>query len=332
MPWELLLDRLDRYLRTVYVMNVVCGMAFSFEVLIFALDGPPAARRAQIRALLQRALDLKPTTLQIVLAVALVIIVSFAVGIVLQRGVSMTVNLLLTMYAQVRTAISDLPPTSRVRSIWARMQPFWRRMRISWGSPASQIDSSQDRSDLGRQWSIRSSPLAQLFLGPYLTGEAIWGLLLSYYREDKIRTALDNHPLRISINGPDHEIFSAYEYCSKWLERYARDLATPTLLQNLTVPFLTVVPALLAPYAVAALWGDDRESIALSDWFDLFLLIYLIYFARKLLASLTSGNYFMLETFRRWILAQLLEGGKPTGHNEEPLKAQDSPTNSAPPG
>ncbi|MEU7837678.1 hypothetical protein [Nonomuraea sp. NPDC049129] len=277
-------------------MTVVSGAFFLFEMFAFFLQGPPQARRAHIVQIVEKVSVASLSALQIAVIAALVIVASYSMGIVLRRTVSMAFNVLSSLCSIGKFHLKD---SGAVRNLvqWLKGRWYFRERSRRRSLVAEQ--KRRGRSDI-------SSFLAQLVLGSRVTSESVWMMLLTTYSEERIRVVLEKHCLKVSIND---EVWSTYEYCSTWLARYARDLAPPTRAQNLTLAFVTVVPAALAPSAVGSLWGDD---VNLMFWARVSLAIYLLYFSRRVLTAVTSSSFLVVETFRQWVLAQLLEDGKPS--------------------
>ena len=98
MPWELLLNRLDQYLRIVHITTVVSGIVFSVEVFILAMTGPPSDRRDQIAAWTSAVVDAGLSTIQIVLIVSLSVVFAYGVGLVLQRLVAIAVSFAIVLF------------------------------------------------------------------------------------------------------------------------------------------------------------------------------------------------------------------------------------------
>jgi hypothetical protein len=79
-PWEVIASRVERFLRLRYVAATVAGLVLVTELTFLALPGTPAHRRGLIVEAAKRVAGTRPSTLTVLLFVALVLLTSYLIG------------------------------------------------------------------------------------------------------------------------------------------------------------------------------------------------------------------------------------------------------------
>jgi hypothetical protein len=80
-PWDVLVNKLDRYLRLGYASAVLAGFVLASEVAVLTIAGSPAERRAKIASAATSVSKWDLSTLVLLVAVAAALIAAYLVGV-----------------------------------------------------------------------------------------------------------------------------------------------------------------------------------------------------------------------------------------------------------
>ena len=81
MPWDVLVNRLERFLRVAYVSAVLAGLVLAAEVTVLALRGTPQERRDQVAEAASSVADLKPNAILLVALLAVALTAAYLLGV-----------------------------------------------------------------------------------------------------------------------------------------------------------------------------------------------------------------------------------------------------------
>ena len=335
MPWDVLVNRLDRYLRIGYVSAVLAGLTLATEVTVLALSGPPEHRRDQIADAARSVTDSEPHVILIVLAITAALAAAYFVGVAARSMTFAVVVALINAVNLTRAPIARWwrgyprhaggKERSDIPSIRRALEELRRSVRRR---PRRVQDvSSQVPRRRHREWTYVVSAvgrsLLQPFLPPILRVADVFASLDYAYGAENVNRTLERHPIKVRVvndlwrgqpserddarRQAESQVSSASEYCSLWLQRYAPDVAIPARANRFLVLGTAALPAILLPRSLRDLGGDlDAISsllgpLRLALWTGALLMF---------LGVLREGPGYAVAAFHRFVIVEMADSAR----------------------
>lgn len=106
-------------------------------------------------------------------------------------------------------------------------------------------------------------------------------LLLNTFGSERVKTAMLRHPVGDVIiaesTKTNQDYREVFHYCKAWLRRNAPDLSTDNLEVEFNVNSSSMLPVLLAPFA---LWGLSGEALAAAVALPIAILVVIVLYQR----------------------------------------------------
>jgi hypothetical protein len=331
-PWDVILNRLDRYLRLCYVSAVLDGLFLAAELTVIALSGSPAARRHQIAEAAKWVADKEPSVILIVVATAAALAAAYFVGVTARSLTFAVLSALVNAVILTRGEIVRWWRGSRryvgdgeewvVPSIRHAFEDIRRSARGAWRRARGTT------SDRGRgrraQWTSVLKAIGRSLVQPFLptawNAANVWAMLDYTYGAESVNRMLQHHPIKVRVSTDawraepgeredarqraESEVSSAAEYCSLWLQRYAPEVAIPARATRFLVLATAALPAILLPRSLRLL-GGDLDAIGsllgplrLALWVGALLMF---------IGVLREGPGYAAATFHRFVIVEMAD-------------------------
>jgi hypothetical protein len=344
-PWDVLVNRLDRYLRIGYVSAALAGLVLSAEVIVRALSGSPQQRRQEIADAATALADWKPNAVLIVVVVAAAVYAVYVIGVACRTlSFAVTVALLNVVNPMAdwvvrwwrggnRDADPDAQPGARraldemvkdLEDLPNLLRDRWRRAR---GLPRRSGERKRYHwtrvpRDVGR------SLLAPV-VPPITRSDDVLRDLHDRYHAETVNRVLARHPIKVrvvanplnrdALQEAEYNVYRASDYCQLWLQRYARDVAFPAGASRFLVLGTAALPAILLPKTLRLVGGDLDlvQSLLAPLWWLLWFGAIVLFLGVAL-----EGRSYAVQTFQRFALVELAEAS----HRQMGRGESDPPT------
>jgi hypothetical protein len=333
MPWDVLVNRLDRYLRIGYVSAVLAGLVLAAEVTVLSLSGSPEDRRDQLADAATSVAHWKPNAILIVLAVVGALTAAYFVGVASR---SLTFAIMVALMNAVNLTRSSAARWWRghprpgpdegwvVPSIHQMLDDVRRDVRAWWRRTRGLSEGRRRRQ---REWTFVvkavGRSLLQPFLPPIVRTTDLWLTLDYTYGAEAVNRTLERHPIKVRVSAdvwqakPDErerarqqaesQLSSAAEYCQLWLQRYASEVAIPSRANRFLMLGTAALPAILLPRSLREIGGDLDAISSLMGllrwglWAGALLLF---------LGVLREGPGYAVAAFQRFVVVEMAEAAR----------------------
>jgi hypothetical protein len=336
-PWDVIVNRLDRYLRLRYASAVLAGLVLAAEIAVLVIPGSPAHRRAEIAGAATSVAHWDLGALILLLASAATLIGAYFVGAIARALTFAVVLALVNTITLIRSELrrwwrggfEGLPLSERAmsgRSPRCRWEAKRRRLskalprpwRRPWSPPPTPNRAWQTFKALGI--SVGRS-LLQPFLPIVMRPHDLWLVLDWTYGADTVNRMLSRHPLKVRVDVEDlssddrsdreraryaaaSQVAVTWEYCQLWLQRYAPDIAIPPRATRALVLGTAALPASLLPRSLYLVGADVTWISPLLGPLRVLLLVGAVIL---FLGVLREVAYRPATMFQRFVVLELAE-------------------------
>jgi hypothetical protein len=321
LPWEVVSERLGRFLELRYIATTVSGMIISVESALILTPGSPEQKQQYIASLLPTIAEAKLSALTVLIMALVALLLFYMIGYAAR-------SLFLFAY-RFGDAI--------FRSIRYLMHHIYSSLRYYYPSPSQQGSARREKIQkhleaFDKRRSRYASKLkkirheyAPFLLRPTVESSFIWRNLENTFGEAEVKRVLAKHSISVDKDNPE-SLYLSLEYCTSWLERYTPDLKPSDDLSRWSLRYLSAVPAILAPAAIGSVIQESplENDVGLATIVVIGIVLWIIRPPR------TTAQLVPLLIFQRFIIAQFLVETKPldsttgTGRPETP---EENPKN-----
>jgi hypothetical protein len=313
MPWDVVVNRLDRFMRLGYLLAVLAGLILMAEILVLVLPGDAEHRRDQIAEAVEDVAAWKVDLLVVVFLIASAIVAAYFVGVVARTLTFIVLQFVQNTYSYSlfegrqwwRNALEGEPERLSAAQRRARqLSQAWTEFK---GPPYRPRPSR-----LRRFGGILRDAFTPILPRP-LTLDILWPTLEHAHGKEAVNRALARHPITVRVGANESRIWQAFDYCQLWLQRYAKDVAVPMQATRLLVLGTTAIPVVLLPSSLDAIANDVSGIPSSAGW------IWLVLIAGAFVLSvggLREGRSQGLATFQRFVMVQLTEAAAPGGSDD----------------
>jgi hypothetical protein len=309
-PWDLVATGLQRFLRLGYVATTVSGAVLVAEIVVLAIDGPPAHRRDLVRDWVTAVPHWHVKTSLLVLLVGAGLVGAYFVGAA-ARFVAVAAFTLVTFVYHVVYS-----PFANARRRRAERRAA-RKLVIHPPHRVSTVEYVLE--EVGEIWDgFRRRILIPIYFGlrsviapvfPLrLKSAAVWAALDGQFGREAVARVLERHPITVRQGDDEYKIIGAFPYCQMWLQRYTPDVAISRTAKRTVVLLAAIPPAVLLPSTLHALATDVS---AVRPWLGWTWVVLVLAVSIAVINSLREGSLVALSTFYRFVLLQFVEEGRP---------------------
>jgi len=303
-PWDLLTNKLGKYLQLSYISAVVAGACLIGEFIVRVLSGSPAQRRQSVATAISNIIHNHVNILVVIALIILAVMVAYVVGVSFRFITGTVTSFVLNWFFRLLSLMD----------YWSWWPAKRKELLEKFAVPKhAEPYTKQERRHIRQrgypdvQWYDLKRPLgAFAYLWDmsrhiYPQGKELWQSITYTYGEERVVTALAAHPIHTPIENPG-EVSSAAEYFRLWLNKYAPDMAITLSQTGRLIAYTFFIPVLLLPGSLQAL---SYDMYATGGWH----LIWIIVILFLLYLIMTPGrrgrtNY---ELFFRFVTVQLIE-------------------------
>jgi hypothetical protein len=368
MPWEVLINRLDRYLRLGYVSAVLGGLAIAAEVTVLAMPGSPKHHRDQIAAAATSVSKTKLSPLLVVVVIAVGLIAAYLTGLAARSLIFAVIAPLITAVALVTDDVAKWwrgdprDPDLITESVGPGRHPEWSRpparnafnkarqeLRDRWRRKFG-LSTGAYRRPPRRWWRLRM--VIRTLLRPLVPPSIrirvvdVWASLDSTYGAEAVNRMLARHPIKLrfadvdvllgkasarrewELKSAERNILTVAGYCQLWLQKYSPDFAIPPRAVRALLLGTAALPAVVLPRALNEVGGDLDAITSLLTP----LRWVLLFGAFVLFVSVVraKSNY-AAATFHQFVMVEMTEEARRGGTAaERSSRASDADIDTSP--
>jgi Pentapeptide repeats (8 copies) len=303
-PWDLLTNKLGKFLQLSYISAVIAGACLIGELIVRARSDSPAQRRQSVVTGISKVIHSHINVIIVVLLVVAAVLAAYIVGATVRfiTGTiwSFTINwffrlLSLTDYLSWWRSGRDkfLKKFAAPKSAEPYTDGHHRWIRYGRPPDKRKYDLKRPIGVLAYLWDMSHRMYPQ--------GKELWETVTYVYGEEHVISALAGHPIGTPIQD-QNQVRSLAEYCRLWLNKYAPDMAVTLSQTGRLIAFTFLIPVLLLPGSLRLV---SYDTYARGGWHFIWLVVVLFFLYLIIIPGRRDRAIF--ELFFRFITVQLIE-------------------------